>query len=140
MLRRQKQHHHSAEDEWLKVHRWAVAFFSSSHAERTPSQPAHPNRAVHARILRASGSPNTVPKPRSQAHMQYEAEDQSERYMMHDKSRSYVEELEKSQELDVLFYGDSIIEEWRWVLLFYELCPALDYSANMEPHPQKEWE
>ncbi len=27
--------------------------------------------------------------------------------------RRYVEELEGSTDLDVLFYGDSIIEEWR---------------------------
>jgi hypothetical protein len=30
-----------------------------------------------------------------------------------DACRRYVEELEKEGEWDVLFYGDSIMEEWR---------------------------
>lgn len=34
MLRRQRQHHHSAEDEWLKVHRWAAAV-TPVHGRRT---------------------------------------------------------------------------------------------------------
>ena len=43
-----------------------------------------------------------------------------------DMLRRYVEELEKTPDLDVLFYGDSTTEEWRWVLLIVTLCLRLD--------------
>ena len=105
MLRRQKAHHHSAEDEWLKVHRCDLPSMSTSRLS-VPSDEVWMCEALALACLRCM-----LPKPCTFGLGLFGACSLTRVCMQ--LGRRYVEELEKSKDLDVLFYGDSIIEEWR---------------------------
>ena len=93
MLRRQKAHHHSVEDEWLKCHRRCLPPSASNSVPSCGSYAVLWGRGVYAELA-------------------------LERHIAINECASrYVEELEGNEASasawDVLFYGDSIMEEWR---------------------------